>query len=62
MRSAFMAEYGAGLLESHGTVMKEYVAVPDALLEQTDALAPYLAASFEYVSSLKPKATKKGRK
>ena len=41
---------------------KEYVAVPDALLEDTDALKPYLEISHRFASALKPKATKKKKK
>jgi hypothetical protein len=54
--------FNTSLLESYGTVMKEYVAVPDAMLEETEALEPYLRMSYEYVTSLKPKATKKPKK
>lgn len=38
---------------------KEYVAVPDDLLADTDALTPYLEASYRYALALRPKATKK---
>jgi hypothetical protein len=38
---------------------KEFVAVPDDLLERTDELAPYLERSLAYVLTLKPKATKR---
>jgi hypothetical protein len=61
-REAFIAAFNTSLLESYGTVMKEYVAVPDAMLEETEALEPYLRMSYEYVTSLKPKATKKPKK
>ena len=37
--------------------MKEYVAVPAELLARTPELAPYLAKSYEYAKSLKPKST-----
>jgi hypothetical protein len=56
-REAFIERYGTSLHEAHGTVMKEYVSVPDDLLADPPALAPYLASSFAYVSALKPKAT-----
>ena len=52
----------AGLLESYGTVMKEYVTVPDAMLADTDTLEPYLRMSYDYVAALKPKPTKKPKK
>lgn len=61
-REAFIAAFNTSLLESYGTVMKEYVTVPDAMLEETETLEPYLRMSYEYVTSLKPKATKKPKK
>ena len=42
--------------------MKEYVAAPDAMLADTDTLKPYLRISYEYVTSLKPKPTKRPKK
>lgn len=41
--------------------MKEYVTVPDSLLQNTKALAKHLAVSYAYVKSLKPKPPKKKR-
>jgi hypothetical protein len=58
-REAFLLKYETSLAESYGAVMKEYVRVPDALLENTAELAPYLEISYTYVKSLKPKPTKK---
>jgi hypothetical protein len=60
-RDAFIATYGTGLYQAHGTVMKEYVAVPAELLVRTSELAPYLAKSYDYAKSLKPKPTKRRR-
>ena len=56
-RDAFIATYGTGRYQAHGAVMKEYVAVPAELLERTSELAPYLAKSYAYAKSLKPKPT-----
>jgi len=56
-RAAFIAAYGTGLYQAHGTVMKEYVAVPPQLLARTAELAAYLAKSYDYAKSLKPKPT-----
>jgi hypothetical protein len=56
-REAFVAAHGAGLYEAYGAVMKEYAAVPPALLADTAALAPWLAKSWAYAQTLKPKAT-----
>lgn len=39
--------------------MKEYVTVPDELLQNTDELRQYLDISYEYIKSPKPKPTKK---
>ena len=50
------------LFEAYGTVMKEYVAVPDALFRNTKKLSKYLALSYDYIATLKPKTTKKGHK
>ena len=58
-RSTFMARYGTGLYEAHGTVMREYVSVPDALADDTTSLAPWFERSRTYVAGLKPKATKR---
>src|SRR5215469_13276703 len=56
-REAFTATYGTGLYQAHGVVMKEYVAVPAEILARTAELAPYLAKSYEYAKSLRPKPT-----
>ena len=56
-RDAFIATYGTGLYQAHGTVMKEYVAVPADMLARTSELAPYLAKSYTYAKSLQPKST-----
>ena len=61
-RMAFIEKYNSSLLESYGTVMREYVTVPDDLLEKTEELKAYLAKSDEYVTSLKPKPTTKKKK
>jgi hypothetical protein len=54
-REAFIERFDATPFETYGTVMKEYVTVPDELLADSETLAPYLKASYEYVLSLKPK-------
>jgi len=56
---AFLKKYKTKLVEAYGVVRKEYVVVPDKLLKNTKELKPFFEKSFEYVSSLKPKATKK---
>ena len=56
-RDEFLTTYGTGLYQAHGTVLQEYVAIPAGLLARTRELAPYLAKSYDYATSLKPKAT-----
>ena len=57
VRDAFIRKYQTALTQQYGVIQKEYVEVPDALLQNTAELKEYFAASFSYVSSLKPKAT-----
>lgn len=58
-REKFLKKYNASLYEAYGTVMKEYVAVPESLLKNTKELKKYLAMSYDYVKALKPKPTTK---
>ncbi|HUE43819.1 MAG TPA: hypothetical protein VMP12_09650 [Candidatus Sulfotelmatobacter sp.] len=60
-RAEFLKKYKAKLHEAYGAVMKEYVAVPDALLGKTKGLQKYVATSYDYTKSLKAKPTKKSR-
>jgi TfoX/Sxy family transcriptional regulator of competence genes len=61
-REKFLKKYKTTLFEAYGTVMKEYVAVPDDLLLKTNELEKYLALSYEYAKTLKPKATTKKKR
>ena len=56
-RAAFLKKYQSKLSEQYGTVLKEYVDVPDALLKRTEDLKEFFDVSYAYVGSLKPKAT-----
>ena len=58
-RDVFLKKYKTKLCEQHGTVLEEYVEVPDTLLKKTSELKKYFDRSYDYVSSLKPKPTKK---
>ncbi|MBV9888303.1 MAG: hypothetical protein JO119_17290 [Acidobacteria bacterium] len=60
-REEFLKKYKAKLHEAYGAVMKEYVAVPDAVLSKTKEMQKYVAASYDYAKSLKAKPTKKSR-
>ena len=61
-RGKFLKKYKTTLLEAYGTVMKEYVAVPDSLLENTKELSKYLDLSYSYAKTLRPKPTTKKKR
>jgi hypothetical protein len=58
-RENFISNFKTSLCKAHGTVLKEYVEVPEKILKDTKTLKVYFQKSFNYVDSLKPKATKK---
>jgi hypothetical protein len=55
-RKEFLNKFKTKLCEQHGTVLKEYVLVPDKLFKNTKELSAYFKSSLKYVSSLKPKS------
>jgi TfoX/Sxy family transcriptional regulator of competence genes len=61
-REEFLKKHKTTLFEAYGVVMKEYVAVPDALLKNTKELQKYLGYSYDYVRTLKPKPTASKKK
>jgi hypothetical protein len=58
-REEFLKRYKSTLFEAYGGVMKEFVTVPDALLKNTKELQKYVAASYEYTKTLKPRPSRK---
>lgn len=58
-REAFLKKYNTSPYESYGAIMKEYVTVPDDLLDNTEELKGYLDLSYAYTKSLAPKPPKK---
>jgi TfoX/Sxy family transcriptional regulator of competence genes len=58
-REEFLKKYKTMLFEAYNTVMPEYVAVPDSMLEDLKVLKSYLKFSYEYAKTLKPKPSKK---
>ena len=61
-RDAFLKKYKTKLCEQHGTVLKEYVEIPDALFAKTAELKKSFDTSYAYVASLAPKRRKRNRK
>ncbi|MCI0750243.1 MAG: hypothetical protein L0Y35_00225 [Flammeovirgaceae bacterium] len=58
-RDQFIAKFKTKLCEAHGAVLKEYVLVPESLFANPKEITKYFAIGFTYVSSLKPKKTRK---
>jgi len=61
-RTRFLDKYNTKLVEQYGIIQKEYVVVPDQLLENTEELKRYFDISYNYTSSLKPNPTTKRKK
>ena len=61
-RKEFLEKYNSTLMEAYGIVQKEYVVVPDSLLQNTDELKPWFEDSYVYVGLMKPKPTKGKKK
>lgn len=61
-RNEFLAKHKAKLMEAYGIVQKEYVAVPDNLLNKASEMKHYFSLSYKYASSLKTKPTTKKKK
>ena len=57
-RSLFLGRYQTELVKQYGIVQKEYVVVPEFLLENLAELQPFFKSSIRYVNSLKPKKKK----
>ena len=56
---SFIRNFKTKRCEAHGTVLQEYVAVPDKVFADTNELKPWFKAAYEYVKALKPKSTPK---
>jgi len=58
-RTEFLDKYKSGLMEQYGAVMKEYVLIPDKLLNSPKELKKYFELSYAYAKALKPKPASK---
>ena len=54
-REAFVKKYGTEPVVQYGSVMKEYVDIPQVLLQDTNELKNYFDLSYQYIGTLKPK-------
>jgi TfoX/Sxy family transcriptional regulator of competence genes len=60
-REAFVDRYASEPVIQHDTVMKEYVRIPQGLLDRLDELEPWFDRSVTHARSLKPKKTSRSR-
>jgi hypothetical protein len=60
-RAAFLEKYDTTVFRADPSwpPAKEYASIPDDLLEDTDALRPYLELSYRYAQTLRPKPNKR---
>lgn len=61
-RNAFMETYDAIPFENYGSMIKEYVEVPEKVFMDESVIIEYMSKSHEYAKTLKPKSTKKSSK
>ncbi|MBO6606741.1 hypothetical protein [Psychroserpens sp.] len=54
-QETFKTQYNTTEYRSYGAVMRDYVKVPDELLDNTDLMVQYFNESYNYVMSLPPK-------
>ena len=54
-REQFIESFGSRISMQYGKQMREFVVVPDDLLERQDELRPWFVRSWERVGTLKPK-------
>jgi TfoX/Sxy family transcriptional regulator of competence genes len=58
VREEFLKKYNSTLFHTHGTILKEYVTIPEKLLGNTKELKKLFTTSFEYAKTLKSKPTR----
>lgn len=61
-RESFKESYETVDFENYGSMIREYVEVPEEVFMNTDLMVFYLKMSHDYAKTLKPKATKKATK
>lgn len=54
-RERFIQQYESRISMQYGRQMKEFVVVPDSLLERPDEIRPWFVRSWEWVGALEPK-------
>ncbi len=60
-REDFIKKYQTVPFENYGSMIKEYVEIPENVLMDTETMTFYMKLSHEYVKTLKSKPTKKDK-
>ncbi len=55
VQEKYIKEFDSSLYKSYNAIMRGYVLIPEAMLEDLDNVAKYLDESYDYVMSLEPK-------
>lgn len=55
VQEKYIKKFNSSHFISYNSVMRGYVLIPEAMLNDTEQLAKYLNESYEYVMSLDPK-------
>lgn len=61
-REELLERFPDGVVEQYGTVMKDYVAIPDAVIEDGDELKQLFTLSVEQARQLRAKPTTRAKK
>ena len=61
LEEEFRSTYDSGPVMSYGSVMRGYSAVPSDLLSNLEDLVGWFEKAFDWIASLPPKPTKKGK-
>ena len=51
----FKSKYESGIFKSYGATMRDYVLIPQSMIDDSSLLLKYLTIGFDYVNSLPPK-------
>ena len=55
----FLSRYESGPVSQYGSVMRDYVSIPDDLLSDTEELGSWFERAYDWIGTLEPKPTKK---
>jgi hypothetical protein len=58
-REEFIETYDSRISVQYGSQMKEFVVMPDSMLEDVDEAREWFVKSWDWVGTLEPKPTKK---